>query len=245
MSRKLILLNLALLAVAAWLGWLLHVRWLEGEAEVRAIFQQAARAKAVLPPPPLAPIPAVTSTEYVEVAQKTLFSKDRNPNVVIETPPPKPEPPMPALPFYFGQITFGEPVVLLSVTSNGQQKSYRAGDKVGPFELVGFDSEKIRLSWNGKTVERRLQELEPKEPVQQQAPVQAPAPAAAPVVKSLSASSSSDDNRNPQLGQDMGGGFRACANGDKSPAGTVLDGYKKVISQTLMGESCFWQKVDK
>ena len=246
MSRKLILLNLALVAIAGWLGWMLRVRWIEAQARERAIFQQAARAKALLPPPPLPQPRPVLPAEYIDVAQKMLFSKDRNPDVIIETPPPKPEPPMPALPFYFGEMTIGDPIVLLSATLNGAQKSYHAGDKIGPFQVVRFDREKITLDWNGKKVERKLAELAPKEPAaaRQQAAA-APAPSAAPAVTTLSAAATADEDKNPKLGQDMGGGYRACAKGDNSPAGTVLDGYKKVISQGLMGESCFWEKANK
>jgi len=249
MNRKLILLNLVLLAIAGWLGWLLHARWLEAEAQERAIFQQAARAKALLPPPPLQPPRVVLSAEYIDVAQKTLFAKDRNPNVVIETPPPKPEPPMPALPFYFGQMTFGDPIVLMSVTSNGEQKSYHTGDKIGPFQLVTFDREKITLEWNGKTVERKLAELAPKEPTpaqQQAAGVRGSTPPPAPTVKAL-ASSPVVDDKQPQIGIDVGGGsgLRACIKGDNSPNGTELNGYRKVVNQGLMGEACFWEKVNK
>lgn len=245
MNRKLILLNLALLATAGWLGWTLRLRWLEAQARERAIFEQAAHAKAVLPPLPVPQVQPVTPAEYIDVAQKMLFAKDRNPNVVIETPPPKPEPKMPALPFYFGQMTFGDPIVLLSTTSNGDQQGYHAGDKIGPFQVVSFDRDKITLDWNGKTVERKLEELAPKESPQQ-ASAPAPAPSAAPAVKTLSSPSASlAGDKNPQLGQDMGGGFRACVPGENSPAGTVLDGYRKVISQGLMGQSCFWEKVNK
>lgn len=243
MSRKLLFLNLALAAMAIWLGWLLRVRWLEGEAKDRAVFERAARAKALLPPPPLIVPQPVTPAQYIDVAQKMLFSKDRNPNVVIETPPPKPEPPMPALPFYYGQMNIGDPVVLLSVTSSASQKSYHAGDKVGPFQVVKWDLDKITLAWNGKTVERRLSEMVPKEAPAEKQQAATPAPAA--VVKTLSNAPASSDDKNPQLGIDMGGGFRACLKGENSPAGTVLSGYRKVISQGLMGQSCFWEKVDK
>lgn len=164
MSRKLIALNLALIALAGAMVWLLRVHWLETEAHERAIFERAARARAVLPlPPDVSPRP-VAAVDYLDVAQKTLFSKDRNPIVVIEPPPPKPEPPMPALPSYHGQMAIGDPVVFLSTNENAVQKSYRAGEKIGPFEVVSFDREKITFDWNGKTVERKVQDLAPKEP---------------------------------------------------------------------------------
>jgi len=74
-------------------------------------------------------------------------------------------------------MAIGDPVVFLSADSNGGQKSYRAGEKVGKFELVSFDGRRSR-SLGGKTVERRLADLVPKEPVPQ--PQQNPAAAARP-----------------------------------------------------------------
>ena len=104
---------------------------------------------------------------YLEVAQKTLFSKDRNPNVIIEVappPPPKPEEPPPPRPDYYGQMGLGEPVAFLSAEKGGQ-KGFRAGEEVGPFKLVAFNRETITFEWKGKTLEYPLEELKPKEPV--------------------------------------------------------------------------------
>ena len=244
MNRKLILLNLVLIALAASLVWMMRARRAEARAHEHAVLAQAVRPKAVLPPVPVQPPRAVMPAEYIEVAQKTLFSKDRNPTVVIEPPPRKPDPPMPPLPQYHGQIAmFGDPVVLLSAAEpNAIQKSYRAGEKIGPFEIVSWDREKITFTWETKTVERKLSELAPKE-----APPQAPAAAAAaasrpasvslaPAVKSIGAEESS-------LGTDMGGGFHGCVAGDNSPNGTLKDGYKKVLTQTPFGASCHWEQV--
>jgi hypothetical protein len=243
MNRKLILLNVVLVAMAAALGWTLRQRWLEGQARERAIFVLAARKMALLPPPPLALPKTVTPAEYLDVAQKMLFSKDRNPNVVIEPEKPKPEPPMPALPAYFGQMTLSDPVVFLAMGAAGQ-KSYHPGDKVGAFELVAFDREKITLAWNGKTVEKKLQELVPKEPLPQPAQpaaVQA-APAAAPQVRSIGGSSDSNADKGP-LGVDMGANLYGCKTGDSTPNGTVVNGYKKIVVRGLMGDSCHWEQV--
>lgn len=248
MSRKLIALNLVLIALGAALIWLLRVRWLEIQAHERAIFEQASRARAVLPLPPVAPPKPVAAADYLDVAQKTLFSKDRNPVVVIELPPPKPEAPMPALPAYHGQMAIGDPVVFLSTGGNGGQKSYHAGEKIGPFELVSFDRENITFDWNGKTVERKLQELTPKEapPASSQAAAQtatAPAPSAGAVSLTPTAVKAMGAEKEPSLGADMGGGYHGCVTGDNSPAGTVKDGYRKVVVQTMFGQSCHWELV--
>jgi hypothetical protein len=249
MNRRLILLNLVLLALAGLLGWTLRQRWLEARAHERAIFERAAQKKALLPPPPLQTVAPVSAVQYLGVAQQMLFSKDRNPNVPIEAPPPPPpEPPMPPLPSYYGQIAIADPVVFLSL-GNAAQKSYRKGDKVGPFELLAFDREKITLGWNGKTVDRRLEELRPKESQQQQNASNTPPPAAAQSpapsgVRSLGGSASpGNDAPDSKIGVDMGAGNRACVMGDTTPDGTVVNGYKKIVSQTLMGRSCHWEQV--
>jgi hypothetical protein len=34
--------------------------------------------------------------------------------------------------------------------------------------------------------------------------------------------------------------MKACQPGDTSPAGTVVDGYKKIVEQTPFGPACRW-----
>ncbi len=245
MNRKLVLLNLALLTLVASLAWLLRARWIEEQVHERAIFEQAVRAKALLPPPPPPALKPATPAEYIDVAQKMLFSKDRNPTVVVEVPPPKPDPPVPPLPQYHGQMAIGDPVVFLSIDSKGDQKSYRAGEKVGPFELVKFDRDQITLAWGGKTIERKLRDLAPKEEAaaQTKAAAAAATPASSGPVALGSATNLAADKKDSVLGTDTGAGNFTCVAGDTSPAGTVKDGYKKNITHGMFGEVCFWEKV--
>lgn len=253
MNRKILALDLTLVALAAAFAWQIRVRWREGEARERAIFINAAHAKAVLGPPPLVPQKQVTAIEYIDVAQKMLFSKDRNPNVPLEPPPPPPpKPKMPALPVYYGQITFGDPVVLLA-ENGGEQRSYHVGEKIGPFEVVSFDRETIAFEWNGERVERKVSDIEAKN--ETPPPVQAPVAVrqAAPAPNKPSASSpikvigavtdgAGNEDKGP-LGNDVGGGFYACKDGDSTPNGAVVNGYKKIISRGLFGEICHWEQI--
>jgi mannose-6-phosphate isomerase-like protein (cupin superfamily) len=55
------------------------------------------------------------------------------------------------------------------------------------------------------------------------------------------ASSLGPSGKKPVLGIDLGSGFRACVPGDDSPEDTVVDGYRKVISQSFLGASCIWK----
>jgi len=172
------LLNLALLALAGALVWTLRTNWIQAKARERAVLQRKVAAKAVLAPPALPGVKTVAPAEYIDVAGKMLFSKDRNPTVVVEAPKPAPEPVMPALPSYHGQMAFDEPVILLSTSSNAAQRSYHAGEQVGDFKLVSFDAARVAFEWKGKNVERKLEELRPKETATQ-ASAQAAAPASA------------------------------------------------------------------
>jgi hypothetical protein len=47
--------------------------------------------------------------------------------------------------------------------------------------------------------------------------------------------------KKPALGVDLGSGFRACVPGDNSPDGTLVDGYRKMISHSFLGPSCVWK----
>jgi hypothetical protein len=182
LNRRLVLLNLALLALAGALVWTLRTNWLAAKARERAVLQRKVAAKAVLPPPALPAVKAVAPAEYIDVAGKMLFSKDRNPTVVVEPPKPAPEPVMPALPSYHGQMTFDEPMILLSASATAVQRSYHAGDQIGDFKLVSFDENRVAFEWKGKNIERKLEQLRPKETVAQagaQSGAQAAAPASA------------------------------------------------------------------
>ena len=242
MNRKIVALNLALLALLGTLGWMLRAHWRETRAQELATLAKAAQAKAQLPPPsPPAPEPVVPAN-YLEVAQKTLFSKDRNPNVIIETappPPPKPEEPPPPRPAYYGQMGLSEPVAFLSLEKGGQ-KGFRIGDKVGPFKLVAFNRETITFEWKDKTLRYPLEELKPKDTspqVQAGGQPSGPAPnvSAGPVI-GISTS------KEPVLGQ-SNGGVRACVTGDNSPAGTVKDGFKKTVTPGMFGPMCQWEPI--
>ena len=184
MNRRLVLLNLALLALAGALVWTLRTNWIQAKARERAVLQRKVAAKAVLPPPALPGVKAVAPAEYIDVAGKMLFSKDRNPTVVVEPPKPAPEPVMPALPNYHGQMAIGEPVILLSASATAVQRSYHAGDQIGDFKLVSFDEDRVVFEWKGKNVERKPDQLRPKETVAQ-AGVQSGAQAAAPAPASV------------------------------------------------------------
>jgi hypothetical protein len=149
---------------------------------------------------------------------------------------------MPAPPAIQGvMLWIDPPVVILSEKTGMPQKSYSPGDMVGEFKIVSIDSQKIVLEWHGKKVEKTLDELVSKNVALNPQPDMAappPRPAASGPV-GLGPTSASTASAAP--GVDMGGGFRGCQPNDSSAAGTVVDGYKKVIGASPMGASCHWE----
>jgi len=98
-------------------------------------------------------------------------------------------------------------------------------------------------------VERSFSELKPKEDA---APAAAQQPGGVrsgdttgqgPQIHSVSPDVKALGENDSKLGKDLGGGFRGCVPGDNSPPGTVQDGFKKTVAQTLMGASCLWEPV--
>lgn len=269
MNRRLLILDLVLVLFAAGLVWLLRDRYLEARAREKAVLTKKVAPRSVLAPPSPAQVRPAPPSDYVDVAQRMLFSRDRNPNIPVEAPPkPPPEPPMPALPIYHGQMAIGEPIAILSLPAQAAtQKGYHAGDKIGEFKLIGFDADKIELEWHGKTIERKPEELVAKEvapPAAAQAAGAAPAsgvprlsmnvvpdqPSAAPVqaqpVTSLgspAADSGSASAAPSGIGEEIGAGVHNCLPGDSSPAGTVLNGYQKRLIPSMFGSICRWEQV--
>ncbi|HEV2202444.1 MAG TPA: hypothetical protein VGR73_21715 [Bryobacteraceae bacterium] len=270
MNRRLVILDVVLLLFAGGLAWMLRAHYLEARARESALLNHKVPPKAVLAPPSPSPARPAQPAEYVEVAKKMLFSKDRNPDVVVEAPKPVPEPPMPALPIYHGQMDLGDPVAFLSLpTRAADQRGYHAGDRIGDFTLVAFDEDKIELEWRGKKVERKPDDLAPKEPPPAP-PAGAPGggratPAAAQGARPVPASNAAPQqpaasavtelgpapatgtpgsaaSAEPKgLGAEIGEGVRGCLPGDQSPAGTVLSGYTKRSIPSMFGPVCRWE----
>ncbi len=239
MKGRLLLLNLVLFALLGVAAWRARQIWDDARQREQMVLLQEIRLRSALAPPPIPAVLPVTPVAYIAVAQNMLFSRDRNPNVILKPQaPPPPPPPVPDFPVASGVMTFnGETSVFLTTKLGGGQKVYRAGDTVGPFKLVSVDNKDIVFEWNGQQIEKKLAELKPREATTQFAPVQSNAAPGAVVT-----TPGNSDKSGP--GSDVGdGGFRACQAGENSPSGTISNGYRKVIKPSLMGQSCHWESV--
>ena len=241
MRRRLILLNLVLLALVAAAAWRLRVNWLAGRAEESRVLRTA--GKSVEPPAsaPLRPPRTAVAAEYGDVAQQVLFASDRNPKVVVEVAPVKP---MPALPLAYGMMDMGSgPVVILSEKPGAANRGYSPGEKVGSFVLAAIEGDEIVFDWEGQEVRRTLQDLRPQtsSPAQAAAGAQSGQVAASAKVAVQSVGALAPAETGPGL--ELTGDLKSCQPNDTSPSGTVRDGFRKVVTKTPFGMSCHWEPV--
>ncbi len=242
MRRNLIAVNLLLVALIALAGFQIRRQYLE-QLRRQTEFMSAPAPAA---PPPVVQVPPpasqVSAANYIGVAAQLLFSKDRNPTVTIEVPAVKP---MPSLPRYYGVMNFGTPRVILATAPGQKQKSYSAGETIGEFKLVTIAQNGLVFEWEGKTVNASYSDIIDRSTAQPESSAPAassgPAPSAAKTVNAVTAVSSTEANK---PGLETGTGLKACQPGDSTPAGAVVDGYRKLVTETPFGKSCRWEKIN-
>jgi len=241
-KTKLIALNAGLglgLLLIAWQG---RVRWNEAQAERRANLNVP--IKHVTPPPmtPAQKPEAVQAAKYADVATKNLFSKDRNPTVVVDAPKVEPPKVMPPLPVVYGVMGMPSGIkAIMAEHSGAQSRSVHAGDSVGEFKILALDLRKVTFEWNGKELERNLDDLADRSGA---APNSASAATSTGPAVPAPAASAAAHPTSTALGAESGTSdapSRTCTSGDNSPVGTVVDGYKKTGVASPFGVmGCSW-----
>jgi hypothetical protein len=247
-KSRLIALNTALAAGLVLVIWQGAEAWKDAQAQRKTTVNVAVKK---ITPPPMTPAKkpdAVQAANYADVASKNLFSKDRNPTVIVD--PPKVEPPkvMPPLPVVYGVLGLPSGVkAIMSEHPGAQSKPVQAGDQIGEFKIVALDLRKVKFEWEGRELDRNLDELADRSATpaataagnalanQSSGPaVPAPPPAqpAQPTSAALGAESGAADVPT-----------RLCVQGDTSAIGSVVDGYKKTGVATPFGTmGCKWVK---
>ncbi len=245
MKRRLMVLNFVLLGATVLLAYEIRKNWLVAQALERQML--AARPpKVTVPMPPVSPTPAIApAAGYADLAMRTLFAKDRNPNVIAEPPPPPPPPPpVPPFPFAYGVMDLGDGPMIAMAPRGGRQKFIQKGAQVGEFKLVDIRADTVVLEWSGKTFEKKLSDLADRSggteeaqrtptPQSGQPPIYNQPPPPPPIAKGEAAPG----------GVDIGGGIRSCNAGDTSPSGTVVGGLRKIVTTTPFGSNCRWEPV--
>lgn len=240
---KLIALNVGLAAGLALIVWQGRARWDHAQAVHRADVNVPVKR---ITPPPTFPVPrpeAAQATKYADVATKNLFSKDRNPSVVVEAPKVEAPKVMPPLPIVYGALSLPSGTSAIMAEKTGStSRSVRVGDSIGDFKILALDTRKVTFEWDGKPVERNLDDLADRSggatPSSAggggRGPAAPPPPSAAPLTsKVLGAESGTADAPS-----------RGCTAGDASPVGTVVDGYRKTGLNSPFGlMNCQWVPV--
>lgn len=242
MKRKLILLNLALVALLALTGW--RISEIREKARLRngSVLGQSVKETATIPEPALKPPDPVMAAEYLEVAEHVLFARDRNPTVEVVVV----EKPVPPLPVAHGVLDLGTgPTAILSTASGQPQRAYRVGDRIGEFQLVGATSKELVFQWEDKRIRKTVEELRPavNAPPAEQAAAPPPAQQAAQSQSKVVGASPAAKAAPSEI--DMGAGLRACQPDDTSPPGTVTGGYRKLVTETPFGKACRWELINK
>ena len=231
------------LAVVIWQG---RTQWQQAGAERAALLNVPVKTLPVPPAAPRTPAEPVSAVKYAEVAEKNLFSKDRNPNVVIEQKPPQEEKKMPALPSIYGVIGLPSGVqALMTESKGGAGRPVRGGDTIGEFKILALDLQNVTFGWNGRELSRKVDDLIDRSTgAGSGGPAAAPAspaagPAAPPPPPAVTSSNAAGKHGAIQVGTPLDPAFN-CLGNDSSPAGTVDDGYRKQIQMGPFGASCKW-----
>ena len=239
MKPKLIALNVLLLAALAVIAWEGRARWKDAQAERQTSLNAKSAPAAVKALPPAAPPAAAQPVHYADVATKDLFAKDRNPNVIIDPPKVEVPKPMPALPVVYGVLGLPSGTrAIMSAKQGGAGKSVHEGDQVGEFKIVSLDPKTVVFDWDGTQISRKIDDLIDRSSANTQAQTQGPAVALAPPPTPVAPGPAKSDD--PKQAD------RPCQPGDNSPAGTVVDGYRKAFAAatTPFGPmGCHWVAV--
>ncbi len=240
-----LMLNVVLAALLIFAGVRLHDEWSSARAHQNAVLSTKITP---VPAPVMAAAPKpspVTASSYSEIAEKMLYSKDRNPNIIIAPPEVKPPKPMPPLPVVYGVMGIPSGAVVLMSEARGKaSKGYRKGDTIGEFKIDDLTVKQITLHWEDKTVVKDINDLIDRSNAETAAAAPAPAAAAAPAAGAPSVTSiAPPPGKIGTPGVQMTEGIRACQPGDNTPDGSVVDGMKKVSVATPFGNVCHWESV--
>jgi hypothetical protein len=263
MKRKLMLLNLALLAVVIAGGFEFQRRVAQGRSRYD-ILQRSGSAKDAPPfPSPQAP-GRVRQADYLPIVNRLLFYQDRNAVVEVEAPVEKAVE-RPALPVLSGVMDFGEgPLALMADNPRGTPRLVAKGEKVGEYTFLGFAGDKLKLAWQGEEMEVDQQRLAGELERDSRGNARSAggsgssnAGARRPANRRQQASrSETKAQQQPQaenrktiggrynIGTEIKPGVFRADPKDSSPAGTEFEGYRKVVNPTPFGNQSWWVRKD-
>jgi hypothetical protein len=242
LKRKLWAFNILLIAAIALAGWSLRKEAREYRAREHATLDKHPPIPPPPAQPPMVPAPTVTASAYIDIAQKMLLARDRNSQIIVDPPkPPDPPKALPPLPSVHGVMDIGDgPIVMMSEQAGGRHRGVRVGENIGKFKLVSVSKDELVLAFEDRKVKKSIQEL-----IDRGGAAAADA-AAQPGAAGTGTAAPSAPAPPPPAGQPVPGvalssELANCTSNDSSPAGTVVNGMRKVTRKTPFGETCYWE----
>ena len=246
MSRNLVLLNLALLAILVAFTTELYRRTKDARQRYDIFERTGSGQRTHAFSRPAKPA-AVRPSDYLAVVDRLLFSKDRNPIVTVEVPPPEVAA-RPDLPRFIGLMDLGDgPIALMASDSKAIPKPVARGEKVGEFTFVDAQGDSITFQWQDETIEVSQAELTGS-PVQAAGTSLTPRGAAGrPQPGSSARLDSQREGRvggQHNIGPELVGrpGVYAADPKDSSPHGTEHEDFVKTVKKTPFGSQSWWVK---
>jgi hypothetical protein len=244
MKKNLIVLNLCLLGLVLFFFKQLRDSWVE--------YGQMHSLHSLNPPQTTGLSKSVktatasdTASEFMAIVNNDLFVADRT-NLMPPEPPPPPPPPKvsPPKPVLCGIFRIGEEESVLMISndpkSKGLQKRVRIGELMDKYKLEAILDQQVVMQAEGdEPVEIRLNEPAGIVPRDYSAGRASPAPAQPNVVmigesaKKTSAAASTNIN-SPAV---------QAPPPPSVPAGTIVNGKRKVVTQTPFGNMESWEDV--
>jgi len=242
--RERIVLLLCLVVANVGLGWHLERLWREYRGRTQWVYAAAAPE-----PPAVAAADSAqpaTSQNFGDIVDRNLFSPQRT----NQPPQAAQEVKAPELPLLYGSMNLGNgwfALIAPGGESSPTPKRVVPGDEIGGYKLVSIAASQVVLSWQGKQVTVDVSESARRIPriVERAAttetgsgrPQPGPAPTApgrSPVI-SVGGSAEKEHVNEP---------WSPPGATEDTPEGTIINGRRKVVVDTLFGKQIEWQLVN-
>jgi hypothetical protein len=242
--REQLVLFLGLAVISAALGWYLVRQGRDYEARTQWMYHgvKAVESSVRASRPPQ----KMTEQNFSDIVTHNLFRPDRS-NASPTEAAKMPEPPI-----LYGTMNLGDGTFALMAAGNSASapsKRVVPGDEIGGYKLVSIAGSKVVVEWGGKQTTIDVEESAQRAP--RVAAATAPPPRAAePRAVStagarVTAVAPSSGSSGASGGKSAGfTGFNAPPGAPpNAPPGTVFEGKKKVVRQTMFGPSVWWEDV--
>jgi hypothetical protein len=246
MKRNLIIFNLGLLLLAAFLLQQLKSQWIQ--------FDQIHQTQRLTPRSPegkkganKSALALAGTNDYFAIVNQDLFASDRTNLIPPEPPPPPPmKKDLPPKPILSGIFRLGGSDSVLMISSDpkakGSQKRLYVGEKMDSYTLEEILDQRIRMKVeSGEEVEIRLNEpagIVPKDSYTERTPAWG---GSGSKVVAVGGSASS-----PETSSQVSSTKTAAAApppAPEVPVGTIVNGKRKVVTQTPFGKMESWEDV--